>query len=222
MLQIVLFKLRPNIIHAAFLCLVITGCQQCDPTSQVNNFTSTPKEHVYQISGTNVAAALTTLLKPVMAYCDPSQDFRARVIAQVRTASLVNNQLVADPNPYREIDDIFVFEKDRGFNSPGAKIPIEVPERGAYAIIMTIELLECNNCCNGFTTIDCSSVKINCNNGDCICKSGKPKFAFEQIFRVEERPDIRNSAGVNFTISNNSLQVRKCFSCSTCETPCKQ
>jgi hypothetical protein len=148
--------------------------------------------------------------------CDPPQNFTGRVIAQVRTASMVNGQLVANAIPYHELDSDFTFEKNTSFNVPGAKIPIKVPEWGAYAIFLTIELPTCSNCCNGFTTIDCSGDKINCNNGDCICKSGKPKLAFEQIFRVQDRPDTRNGAGVNLTVSSNSLQVRKCFNCNTC------
>lgn len=220
MLKIILFKLRRNIIHAVFLCLMITGCSECDPDTQVNNFTATPKEHIYQISGTEVVAALT-LQKPFN--CDPPQNFTARVIGQVRTASYANGVATIDPLPYREIDTDFVFEKNTSLNSPGAKIPIEVPEKGGYYITMTIELQNCSNCCNGFTGIDCSSEKINCNNGDCICKSGKPKLVFERTFKAEERPDGRNlSTNVNLVVSNNSLQVRKCFNCSTCQTPCRQ
>jgi hypothetical protein len=223
MLKVIFQKMRRNTIFVTLLVVIVTGCSECDLEKELNNFTSTPTEHIYQIAGSEVATALK--IQNNNSNCDPPSGFTARVKITVRTASVdANNTVTIDPNPYHEIDDDFTFERNTGFNNPNAKILVKVPEKGAYAILMEFELPDCSNCCNGnTTTIHCSSVKKDCVNFDCKCESGKPKLALERVFKSTERPDSRSgSTNVNFTADHTMLQIRKCYSCSTCkETPCK-
>ena len=218
MMQDILFSRLGKVIFLPLLAVfMLTGCDSCD--NELDNFTSTPTGHVYQISGSVIASALK--LQTPTFNCNPPSDFKARVILTVRTASLVNGQIVADPTPYREVDGDFDFEKNTGLNSPQAKMLVDVPSTGAYGVSMTIELQNCSNCCNGGLDIHCSSEKILNSNGTFTCKTGKPKLVFEKVFRVAERPDARdNSTQVNFTVSESMLQVRKCYSCSSCTSPC--
>ena len=220
MMSDILFStLSKRIILPLLTLFMLTGCNTCCPECELNNFTVTPKEHVYQISGSVIASALK--LQTNNTNCNPPQNFRARVMLSVRTASYVNGQAILDPIPYHEIDDDFDFEKNSGSNSPEAKIKVKVPETGAYGIVMTIEIPNCSNCCNGGLDIHCSSEKTLNSNGTFTCKTGKPKLAFEKTFRIAERPDSRdNTTNVNLAVSESMLQVRKCFSCSTCTNSC--
>ncbi len=211
-------KLSEIALGLMAIMMIVSRCN-CDLDKEFNNFTSTPKSHVYQVTGSSIATVLRT--QNNNSNCDPSSNFSARVRITVRTASVINGTVVADPNPYKEYDQDYTFEKDNSFNNPGAKMEIDVPSVGAYGILMEVELPDCSNCCNGAnSTIHCSSDRTF-TNGQWICKTGKPKVAFEKTFSSAERPDSRsNSTQVNFVVSENMLQVRKCYSCSSCTNPC--
>jgi hypothetical protein len=223
MINILFSRLGRIITLSLFVAFMITSGCNCDPNAELNNFTSTPKEHVYQISGSAIAGFLR--VQNNNSNCDPPQNFTARVMLSTRTASFVNGTVVPDPNPFpgSEIDDNFTFSKNTGFNQPDAKITVKVPSTGAYAIVATIELPECSNCCNGgLPDIHCSSTKTaNTNGVGFTCKTGKPKIAFEKTFSTAERPDSRdNPTGVNLIVNESMFTLRKCYSCSTCTNPC--
>ena len=210
-------KLSGIVLGLITIMVIVSRCN-CDITKELNNFTSTPKEHVYQVAGSVITEVIR--LQNNSSLCNPNPNFTGRVRITVRTASVVNNTVVPDPTPYKEYDKNYTFEKNTGFNNPQAKMTIEVPSEGAYGIVMEIELPDCSNCCNGLNGFHCSSDRT-CVNGTCICKTGKPKVAFEKVFTSKERPDQRsNTTNVNFVVTESMLQVRKCYSCDDCTNVC--
>ncbi len=194
-----------NFVYMLTLVL-LAGCKGCDPDEQFNNGNDDPSVLLVEITGTDIASALYDALD-----CQHPFNFTADVEISVRTASWSNGVATIDPNPFFEFDDEVALHD---WTHDGTIIPIEVPESGAYAIWMEVEMHDCSLCCHGTDDRQCGTETVPGNPQ--ICKTGKPQVAIEKVYRAEERPPHDQ----NWHPTGSDILVRICRACSTCQEPC--
>lgn len=198
------------------LLLFLAGCRGCTPeqlAENLNNGNEDPAILIIETWGTEIRNALSSSAASSSGGfgfdCLGRPDFTARVNVEVRTASLVNGQLIPDPDPYFDMPFTNVsFFNNTGSND-GTQIEISVPGRGAYAIIYEVELNGCSICCHGILDKQCGNDK---NNGK--CEAGFPRLQYERIFLAEDRP----VPYLNFFLESSRFVVRQCV-CG-CEVDC--
>ncbi len=183
------------------LSIFFLGCDGCNLEDQLNNGNSNPEALYIELFGLDISMALA------LAYgChDHPTSFFADVEIEVRTASLVDGQIIIDPNPYFEFDDEVEF-----FGNTGSIIQIEVPESGAYGITIDIEMQDCSICCHGEWEGQCSSYEYYDEGKEIwYCEAGKPQVAVEAIFPEQERPPYN----YNWNPAQHQMHVRSCRAC---------
>ena len=198
------------------ILLLVGGCKGCTPEQIAENLDNGNDDHeilIIETWGTEVRNALSSSAASVsrgFGYdCLGSSNFVARVNIEVRTASLVNGQIIVDPTPY--FDDIFLnvsFFNNTGFND-GTQIEISVPETGGYALFYEVELSQCSICCHGTSDKQCGDDK---SNGE--CEAGLPRLQYERVFTTENRPP----PNFNFELETSGFVVRQCI-CG-CDVDC--
>jgi|GEM_PF-3924735 len=135
-------------------CILILfgGCRGCTPeelAENLDNGNDDPEVLILETWGTEIRNALSSSGASAsggFGYdCLGKANFSARVNVEVRTASLVNGQIVVDPNPYFDMPFLDIsFLNNTGFND-GTQIEISVPETGGYALFYEIEINEMFN-----------------------------------------------------------------------------
>lgn len=198
------------------ILLLFGGCKGCTPeqiAENLDNGNDDPEVLVIETWGTEIRNALSSSAASFsggFGYdCLGSPNFVARVNVEVRTASLVNGQIVVDPNPYFDMPFLNVsFFNNTGFND-GTQIEISVPETGGYALFYEVELIQCSICCHGILDKQCGDDK---SNGK--CEAGMPRLQYEKAFTVENRP----APNFNFVLESSGFVVRQCI-CG-CDVDC--
>lgn len=153
-----------------------------DATLKINSTTGIPTQRLYTLNYLGLTSQWHSHSR--MDVMTIQHLFFADVEIEVRTASLVDGQIIIDPNPYFEFDDEVEF-----FGNTGSIIQIEVPESGAYGITIDIEMQDCSICCHGEWEGQCSSYEYYDEGKEIwYCEAGKPQVAVEAIFPEQERP----------------------------------
>ncbi len=192
-----------------FTILSAVGCRGCtleEMLANVNNGNVDPEKLILELNGTSVATALS---QRYGADCSPSPDFDAQVEILVRTASIVNGQIVVDPEPYSEIDVDVAFSGGTQTNT----FEVEVPETGGYGVLIQIEFIDCDFCCHGAQEGQCGD---DVDFGNNQCEAGKPQVALEQVFTTETRPAF----DLNWIPLTSELAARDCRACG-CFVECE-
>ncbi|MEL6637896.1 MAG: hypothetical protein AAFW73_04660 [Bacteroidota bacterium] len=207
----------PQFHHLLLLFLLITSCDGCDPLEELNNGNADPERLIIELSGTEIATAINQQLNT---FCNPQENFIADVEIEIRTASIDNGgTIIPDPSPFggpsNTIDDEFEFQKYTDFNQ-GVQWTVMVPDVGAYAILMEIELQDCSLCCHGGSDLHCSNERrYDENTKNWRCETGRPQLVVEAAFASATRPDFDQDWP-----ARNYLTVRRCRACS-CELNCE-
>lgn len=200
------------LLFAVFFTIGCKGCSERDLLEQINNGNSDPEKLIIELSGTDIANAIESAYQ-----CVQSRNFDAKLEIQVRTASLVGETLILDEDPYYEFDEDVSFTANTGFGGVN-EYEIKVPETGAYGIVMEVELEECSRCCLGALDGQCGNDEQVFENGELMCKVGKPQVAIENTFLMETRPEFN----VNLPVGQ-FINVRDCRSCDSCDMmPCEE
>jgi hypothetical protein len=167
---------------------LLSGCKGCGPDDilkQLNNGNTNPELLYIELFGTEIA---NTIELGFGAGCDHPKNFSATVEIIVRTASLINGNLVPDPRPYFEYDqDKVMFWANTGYNE-GTVFKVNVPESGAFGIFIEIEIDNCTICCHGELDGQCGLEVAN-SNGVWYCEAGKAQVTIESVFWGDKRPE---------------------------------
>lgn len=192
------------------MLLFFGGCNGCDiekVAENLNNGNDGPKVLIIETWGTEIRNALATQFGED---CLGTANFTARVDIEVRTASLVNNQIVMDENPFFETVLLQQsYTNNTGLND-GTQIEIMVPEHGAYSIRYLIEVQICSICCHGSSDTQCGTQVTEGR-----CQAGFPRVIHEAIFPTH---DMRPRHDNNYEILSDKFTVREC-ACG-CFTDC--
>ncbi len=188
-----------------WLVVATLGCETCNIESQVNNSGSPPDQLILSMNGADLRNRIENELG--IGCMGNESSFGAALEVEVRTASFQNNQLDFDPNPYSEVATSVTFT-----TSGNLEIPLEVPEEGAYGLIVRITLNDCYRCCHGLTTDGRGGINSNIVGGVLLCDAGRPRVAVEVIFPEELRPE--GTLSIDWS-DERLVDVRSCF----CTTP---
>ena len=189
-------KAQGYLVAYLLLTTLMTGCGGCTEEQllqNLNNGNSDPEVLIIEAWGTDIRQALELATGQD---CLGFSDFTARVEVRVFTASYVDGQVMADPTPYYE--DILLdvpFFANTGFND-GTQIQVSVPETGAYALEVVVEVDACSMCCHGAGTNQCGT---RIDGGK--CEAGHPRVRNFEVFPADDRPKPNYNHPLNFLMA---------------------
>lgn len=192
---------------------------RCDLEKELNNANSMPGELFLGTSGVDISREIE--FQYAGGFCDFPEEFYADVIIRVYTASLINNTLTLDPNPYYQFDDEIQFRKGNPFSSEAPNIfLLRVPEVGAYGYTMEIRPRECSDCCkdrDGTRSQGSTPPDPRCDGNFVTnrCPTGRPTLILTKIYSSENRPKD-TSRQFPLTINTTEFSPGLCRGCGSC------
>lgn len=189
--------------------MLFTFCKK----DELNNGNSDPSKLTVGVSGPLLQNVLR-LMKPGSTCTLPSS-VSVTTEVEVRTGSVVNGQIVPDDKLYYDAE----FTGPLPNNGPilNQQFDIKVPAVGAYSLKITYRINDCSNCCSGKSTVNsnfCGESGVGTN----VCRQGKPKVEFMQIFTSSSRPFETLDPGTMSDGLTNALKPRACTDCDKCPT----